>query len=771
MSKKIRNMETRYIKYFIVLSLFFAFGCSSTKYLPEGDFLYTGSSVKVKDSVLKKKDRKALENEAEDLLVPKPNKKILGLRPKLWIYNLAGQPKKAKGIGYWLRTKVGEAPVLFSKVDLDYNASILRNFTQNKGYFKTRVSADSTAKNKRAKAEYTIFPKRQYKIKSVQFPEDSSALGKSIARTSRRTLLKEGNPYDLDIIKAERERIDARLKEKGYYYFNPDYILAQVDSTKGDHEVTIKLKIKDETPDKATIAYKINKILVYPNFSVLKDSVTYKKEDVVQYKDFTIIDSAHTFKPRVFDRALHFKKGDYYNRKNHNLTLNRFVNLGTFSFVKNEFKVSDSLKNTLDAYYYLTLLPKKFIRVEVLGKTNSASYTGTEIKVNWNNRNVFRGAELLTVSVFGGADFQLSGENKGNNIYKLGGETSLTWPRFITPFKIEGSSEFVPKTKAAVRYEYQKRTQLYALNSFKTSFGYIWKDNIRKEHQLNVVDITYVSPNNVTAGYREDILADPSLGKVIEKQLIFGPTYSYTFTNTMLKRKKNTFYFNGEADLAGNVTGLITGANIKQGDTIKVFDVPFSQYVKVKADFRHYLKLGKESELASRIIVGAGFAYGNSTTLPTTKQFIVGGTNSIRAFRARSLGPGSYQAPVISNSYLPEQSADLKLELNTEYRARIYGLMKGALFVDAGNIWLLNADQNKPGAEISKDFMKQIAVGAGAGLRFDFTFLILRTDLAFPLRKPYLPEGQRWVMDAIDFGSGTWRKENLILNIAIGYPF
>lgn len=764
-------MKTRYIKYFIALSLFFAFGCSNTKYLPEGDLLFTGSSVTVKDSVIKKKDRKALEKELEALLRPKPNKKFLGLRPKLLIYNLAGETKKTKGIRHWLRTKVGEAPVLFSKVDLDYNVAVLRNFTENRGYFKTRVSADSTAKNKRATAEYTVWPKKQYKIKEVKFPEDSTALGKEIAKTSRRTLLKEGEPYDLEIIKLERERIDARLKEKGYYYFNPDYILAQVDSTKGNYEVNIKLKIKDETPDKATIAYKINQIVVYPNFSVLKDSVTYKKEDIVQYKDFTIIDSAHTFKPKVFDRALYFKKGDLYNRKNHNLSLNRFVNLGTFNFVKNEFKVSDSLKNTLDAYYYLTLLPKKFIRVEVLGKTNSAGYTGSEINANWNNRNVFRGAELLTVSIFGGADFQLSGENKGQNIFKLGTETSLTWPRLILPFTIESAREFVPKTKALVRYEYQNRTQLYSLNSFKTSFGYIWKNNIRKEHQLNVVDITYVSPNNVTAEYREDILADPSLEKVIEKQLIFGPTYSYTFTNTMQKRKKNTFYFNTEVDLAGNVTGLIRGANIKQGDTIKIFDVPFSQYVKVKADFRHYLKLGKESQLASRIIVGAGFAYGNSSTLPTTKQFIVGGTNSIRAFRARSLGPGSYQAPLTSNSFLPDQSADLKLEFNTEYRAKIYGLMKGALFVDAGNIWLLNADPDKPGAEISKDFMKQIAVGAGAGLRFDFSFLILRTDLAFPLRKPYLPEGQRWVLDDIDFGSGSWRKENLILNIAIGYPF
>ena len=765
-------MKTRYVKYFIALSLFFVFGCSNTKYLPEGDLLYTGGSVTVKDSVIKKKERKALEKELEDLLRPKPNKQILGLRPKLWIYNIAGEPKKKKGIRYWLRNKVGEPPVLFSKVDLDYNASVLRNFTENKGYFKTRVSADSTVRNKRVTAEYTVEPKRQYIIKSVTFPDDSLAMSRIIGKSSRRSLLKVGKPYDLDVIKAERERIDARLKEKGYFYFNPDYILAQVDSSKGDHEVKIKLVIKAEAPPKALTAYKINKIVVYPNFTISKDSVKYTSKDIVQYKDFTIIDTADTFKPRVFDRTIYFKKGDLYNRKDHNLTLNRFVNLGTFSFVKNEFKPSDSIKNALDSYYYLTLLPKKFIRVEVLGKTNSASYTGTEVNVNWNNRNLFRGAELLTVSVFGGADFQLSGTNNGKNIYKLGTETSLTWPRFIVPFfHIEGSSEYVPRTKASVRYEYQNRTQLYALNSFKTSFGYQWKENVRKEHQLNVMDITYVSPNNVTAEYKQDILEDPSLGKVIEKQLIFGPTYSYTYTNTMQKRKKNTFYFNGELDLAGNITGLVTGANVRKNDTIKIFDVPFSQFVKLKGDFRHYLKLGKESELASRIIVGAGLPYGNSGALPTSKQFVVGGTNSIRAFRARSLGPGSYVNTVTDNSYLPDQSGDLKLEFSTEYRAKLFSIVRGALFVDAGNVWLLNADPNKPGGEITKDFMKDIAVGAGAGLRFDLSFLVLRTDLAFPLRKPYLPQGERWVIDDINFGSGPWRKDNLILNIAIGYPF
>ena len=772
MSKKHSNMEFKYIKYCIVLSLLFIYGCSNTKYLPEGDLLYTGGSVTVKDSVMKKKERKELEKTLEGLLRPKPNKQFLGLRPKLWFYNIAGEPTKDKGIRYWLRNKVGEEPVLFSKVDLDYNANVLRSFAENHGYFKARVSADSTVRNKRVTAEYTIQPRKQYKIKEVKFPEDSSALGKAIARTKRRSLLKEGNPYDLDIIKTERERIDARLKEKGFYYFNPDYILAQVDSTKGDQQVNIKLKIKEETPEKAREAYKIDEIIVYPNFSVSKDTIKYKKEDIVQYNDFTIIDTADTFNPRVFDRAILFKKGDLYNRKDHNLTLNRFVNLGTFNFVKNEFKPSDSVKNALDSYYYLTLLPKKFIRFEVLGKTNSASYTGSEVNVNWNNRNLFGGAELLTVSVFGGADFQLAGENKGHNIFKLGTETSLTWPRFITPFNIQGNSEFVPRTKATLRYEYQNRTQLYSLNSFNASFGYLWRESIRKEHQLNVMDITYVSPNNVTPEYQQDIKDDPALGKIIEKQLIFGPTYSYTYTNTMQKRKKHTFYFNGELDLAGNVTGLLTGANIKKKDTVKIFDVPLSQYAKVKTDFRHYLKLTKETELASRIIVGIGLPYGNSGVMPTSKQFVSGGTNSIRAFRARTLGPGNFFNTATTNSsYLPDQSGDLKLEFSSEYRAKLFSIVNGALFVDAGNIWLLNADPLKPGAEISKDFMKDIAVGAGAGLRFDLSFLVLRTDLAFPLRKPWLPENDRWVIDDIDFGNSTWRKENLILNIAIGYPF
>lgn len=760
-------MNNKNLLYYLFGILLFATSCSNTKYLEKGELLYTGGSVKVEGKDIPRKERKALKKELEDLLRPKPNSKILGLRPKLYFYNLAGTPKRDKGFRHWLKYKVGEAPVLFSQVDLQYNADVLRNYSENKGFFKVQVASDSTRRNKKATAEYTVTPGKQYKIREVFFPEDSSDVAKAIRRTKLRSLLKVGNNYDLETIKAERERIDGRLKENGFFYFRPDFIKVQVDSTVGSFQVDLIVKIKEETPENAKDIYKINDIIVYPNYS-LRDSTANADNNPVEYKDFTIIDKEDTFDPRIFDRTLYFHKGDIYNRTDHNLSLNRLVNLGTFKFVKNQFQIADTTGNYLDAYYYLTPLPKKSIRVEVLGKTNSANYTGTELNINWSNRNTFKGAELLTITAFGGMEVQVSGQNNGFNVYRIGGEANLIWPKFIGPFRLKSSSGFVPKTKATLGYEFQQRSKLYSLNTFRGSFGYLWKENVRKEHLLNVSEITYVSPQNVTPLYQAQADSIPALQNVIDKQLIFGPTYSYTFTNTMQKRKKHTVYFKGGIDLSGTITGLATGANVRDGKSVEIFDVPFSQFVRLEADFRHYLRLGEESQLASRIIVGSGFAYGNSKQMPFIKQFFIGGTNSIRAFRARSIGPGTLE-PQIATSFLPDQSGDVKLELNTEYRTKLFSIVKGAVFVDAGNIWMLNDDD--PRKNLSGKFLNELAVGTGVGLRFDLSFLVLRTDLAFPLRKPYLPEGQRWVLDKIAFGDGTWRKENLIFNLAIGYPF
>lgn len=762
--------------YFTLAATLLLCSCSNTKYLADGELLYTGAKVKVDDKSVPKKQRKALEKELSDLPRPLPNKQILGLRPKLYFYNLAGEPKKEKGFRHWLRYKVGEPPITFGKVDMQYNSDVLRAYAENKGYFKALVGADSTRSGKKASVTYTVKSGPQWKIRQVTYPDTANtglegAVSKTLGKRGRRGLLKPGNPYDLDVIKAERDRIDGRLKERGYYFFSADNILVQVDSTAGNHMVDLVVKVKEDTPENARQVYKINDIVIYQNYSIDADTKYKSKDSVMVYKDLTIIDTARTFKPKIYDRALQFHKGDIYNRTDHNLSLNRLINLGTFKFVKNQFKVNEEIPNTLDAYYFLTPNKFKSVRFEALGKTNSANYTGTEVSVNWSHRNAFKAAELFTASVFGGMEFQVSGQNKGYNVYRVGGEVNLFWPRIIAPIKVTSSSGFVPRTKATLGYEYQKRMKLYALNTFRGSFGYQFKENIRKEHQLNLAEITYVSSSNVTELYRQQAEETPALARVIEKQLIFGPTYNFTYTNTMQKRRKHTFYFKGALEESAMITGLATGANMKQGDTVSVFGVPFSQFVKAEVDFRHYMRLGENTQLASRVIVGAGIPMGNSTALPFIKQFFSGGTNSIRAFRARSIGPGTFRPKVQPNSFLPDQSGDLKFEFSTELRAKLVSVVHGALFIDAGNIWLMNEDPDKPGAKFSKDFVSEMAVGTGVGIRADLSILVLRMDFAFPLRKPYLPENQRWVLDKIEFGDSGWRKENLVFNLAIGYPF
>ncbi|TAF71687.1 MAG: hypothetical protein EAZ58_04035 [Flavobacterium sp.] len=758
----------------IVFILLVAIGlqsCSSTKNLAEGEMLYTGAKITV-EGPTNAKEKKALATELSALVRPIPNQSFLGIYPKLSIYNLAGTPKSEKGWRNWLRNKVGEAPVLNTKLDPEYNRLVLQNYLENKGYFNAKTKADTIIKGKTIEAIYNITPSKQYRIKKVVFPKDSSDLSKAISSTERRSLLKIGNTFSLATIKEERIRIDERLKEKGFYYFSPEYLKIQVDTTVANQEVDLIIKVKEEIPARARFIYKINQIVIYPNYTLGVDTISTSKNAITLHKDFMIVDSDSLFKPKIFDRALFFKKEDVYNRTNHNLSLNRLVNLGTFKLVKNEFRPSLVEGNYLDAFYYLSPIEKKSLQFEVLAKTNSADYQGTELNVNWSNRNTFKGAELLSISIFGGYEVQISGQNTGFNVYRLGTEANLIWPRMISPIRFKMGNRFTPKTKATLGYEFQDRQQLYTLQTFKALFGYTWKENARREHSLNVGEIIFARPQNVTQLYLDEIELNPSLEKVIERQLIFGPTYSYTYTNTAQKRKKNTIYYKGTIDLSAAVTGLIAGADIDKKDTLKVFGVPFSQYVKFENEFRHFIKLGKETQLASRIIVGTALPFGNSKEMPFIKQFFIGGTNSIRAFRARSIGPGSFLDPAVNtNGFLADQSGDIKIELNTEYRTTLFSFVKGAAFIDAGNIWLLNENKDKPGAKFSKNFMKEMAVGTGLGLRFDFNFLVLRTDFAFPLRKPYLPEGNRWVIDQINLGNGAWRKENLVFNLAIGYPF
>lgn len=747
--------------------------CSSTRRLPEGDALYIGARVKVEGEGLSGKKKRAIRKDMESLTRPRPNKKFLGMRFKLWAYNLAGNPKKRNSPAGWLKYKVGEPPVLLSEVRLDYNEKVLHSTLENRGYFRAKTESDTTVRRKKARAIYTIYPGPQYTINAVKFEGDSTTiLQQKILETAPETLLKPGDPFDLDVIKGERIRIDNYLKERGFYYFNPDYLVIATDTTIGNQKVNLYVRVKPNTPDEATEVYRINDVFIMPNYRLNARQQDTTKQGAIFYEGYYVVDKRMTFKPRLFEQSMQFRPGEVYNRTDHNLTINRLVTLGVFKFVKNRFApVAGTDSNLLNTYYYLTPLPKKSIRGEVNGNTKSNNLTGSSITIGWRNRNTFRGGELLTIDATGGFEVQYSGVQKGFNTYRIGAEAALSWPRFLVPFfSVNTPGGFVPKTKVSIAYDILTKQKWYTMNSFRFNYGYIWRQDFKREHTFNPVSINYVQPLLITQAYRDSIRNDTTYAKAVEKQFILGTTYNFNY-NGIVEPFATGFYFNGLVDLSGNVAGLVSGADVKNDKPKFIAGAQFSQYVKFETDFRYYLNIKPNAVvLANRIIIGMGIPYGNSRELPFIKQFFIGGNNSIRAFRSRSIGPGTY-LPFPPTDVLPDQSGDIKLEMNTELRARLTGILHGALFVDAGNIWLFHDNPNKPGAKFEKDFISELAVGAGVGLRFDINFLVIRLDVAFPLRKPYLTPGNRWVIRQIDLLDPGWRKSNLVYNLGIGYPF
>lgn len=745
--------------------------CSNIKYLPANDSLYTGVEIKIEAPELKKGKKKTLKKELLALTRPKPNGKILGLRPKLWFWNIGGDSKKKISVKRILRN-LGEAPVLLSDLKLERNNQVLENNLENTGYFGATVTGVTKIKKRKAKAIYTIVPGTQYIINEVTFKTDSSDLQKEIIRTQRRSLLRKGDPFNLEVIKAERTRIDERLKNRGFYYFNPDFLVMDIDSTIGNHRLNIFVNTKTQMPQQARKKYSIKDVVIYPTYSLNSSGEDTSRKYGIMHAGYYVVDSSKFYKPKLFQQAMQFQKGELYNRREHNATLQRLINLGIFKFVKNRFEISGD--TSLNAYYYLTPLSKKSLRIEIGGNTKSNNLTGTQVTVGFTNRNTFRGGEILNVNVTGGADVQVSGTFKGYNTYRLGAEGNLAIPRFLIPFVyINPRGGFVPRTNIQLGYDILNRQRLYTLNSFRWAYGYIWKESNQKEHTLYPISVQYVRPIKISDEYRLGLIDDNTLQKVIDTQFILGANYSYMLNQmTRARAPRNGFYFNGIADVSGNIAGLIKRNVIKGGDTARIFGAPFSQYLKLETDFRYYRQLGNESVWASRIDVGTGFPYGNSKELPFIKQFFIGGNNSLRAFRSRSLGPGTYNAKAgVTGGFIPDQSGDIKIELNTELRFKIFKPVFGALFVDAGNIWLYNENASKPGAKFSNDFMKELAAGTGLGVRVDINILVLRLDVAFPVRKPWLPESERWVFDQISFSEKEWRRENLIFNLAIGYPF
>lgn len=760
---------------FIILCLFYS-ACNLTKHVPEGDSLYMGEQIKIEASgPIPNKGR--IMDELEDVTGPESNFTILGMRPKLGFYNLFGGPN-AKGIWKWLRDRIGEPPILLSVVKPDRVQDLMINRLFNNGHYGNEVEYNIHTKNKKSEVEYIAHINPPFTIKEIIFPDGDTEIEENIRETKENTLLVKGEPYNLNTLKEERDRIDEELENQGYYYFSSDALIFRVDSTIGNRELNVYLNLKEDLPEQVTKKFRLNEIFVN---AVHIQGVKPRSNDTTLVDNFYFINRNGAYRPKPVLRSVFLEKDSIYSRKDHTYTLSRLMGLGVFSFANIRYEEQPSEgEGLLNAYINLTSLRRKSLRVEVQGVSKSNNYIGPSIIARFTNRNAFRGAELLQLNLTAGYETQLVSrqrrEEQGGqrfSSYELGAELHLQVPRFISPFNFKISSRFVPKTNFRLGVQHLNRTQFFTMNSFNTSAGYSWRETTVADHQLNIININYLQLSNETEEFLTILEDRPFLERSFQQQFIVGSTYTYTFntqlreedpTNRTVKRRRHDFFFRGNVDVSGNSLQAIqllfneTEPNVEEPYIF--FGAPYSQYSRLETDFRYYYKPQHNQTFATRLLMGAGFPYGNSNTLPYVKQFFMGGPNSIRAFRARSVGPGGY-VPEEQGLFFFDQVGDIMFETNFEYRFPLVNVVNGAVFLDAGNIWLLRKEDRPEGLFEFNNFFNNLAVGTGFGIRIDVSFFVLRFDLGIPLRYAHR---QEWVIDEF-----KWKK--VILNIAVGYPF
>lgn len=758
---------------FLILLLLSA--CSGLKHLPEGEILYTGAEVKLEhgDKISGKKKR-FIKNVAEDALRPEPNSSFLGIRTRLWMHNAAGDEPK-RWLGKWLK-KTGRAPVLLSSVKQGATSKIIDASLFNIGVFNAYTDFETIEKKRTASIVYTSHIHKPYTISKYNYTISDDSLSRSIPSLEKRTIIKPGLDYNLDLLRIERERIDNLLKHRGYFYFNPDYLVFIADTSAIDRTVSLTLTLKDDVPENALTVYRINNVFIDQHYSISEEFAG-KTTDTLRYhnKLFAGNEADMSIRPGVISRSVFLKKNEIYSRRNHAITLNRLMAMGSFKFVQVKFSDSDTtVAGYLDVVVLMTPMTKRSFRAEIDIVSKSNNYTGPRMNVSLLNRNTFGGAELLYISMAGSYEAQFSG-NENLYSYSLNPQVELTFPRFILPYNLKIKNRvYLPKTRLSISYNYMKRIAWFDMRTIQFGFGYRWRESNLKEHEFNPISLSNTTIRNKSATFNELLESNPFLKKSYEEQFIAGANYTFTYNEQVLQFRKVQFLLIAAAETAGNAFSLahiIGGAKPSAEHPSKVIGSVYSQYAKLSLDGRGYYNFRDMNKLAMRLYAGVAKPYGNSAVLPYSKQFFSGGSNSIRAFHINSVGPGTYNQDSINVGFL-QLGGDIKLEMSAEYRFNIYRFFKGALFVDAGNVWLHEANANIAGSPfLISEFMKELAVGTGFGIRIDVSFFLLRFDLAMPLRKPWLEENNRWVIDQISFGSKDWRRDNLILNVAIGYPF
>ena len=755
---------------FLISILLVLTGCSNTRFLTKDQMLYTGRK---KVEIINKQNVKkisSVKNQVSSITSYKVNNSLFGRRVLppigLWVHNYWKVNKEKKG---WLYKTLSTSPILISDVNPELRAKKIENELFDLGYFHTKAwsTININPRNPRkAMVSYNVDLSPPYHFNTVSFDTLYDNLDTLISKYKFRNKIRSGDQFDLAKLKTSREELSKRLQDSGYFFLIPEFIEIKADTTIENKKLNLVIGKRKELPRSVISAYKINNIFIRNSRSSDHEYLT---ADTVWYDNIAILSPDSILKHEILINSIYFHKGDKYSYTTYQNTLNRLNNLGVFKSVNISFEQNkrDSLACLLDVIITLAMADNINLAVETNVMTKSSGYYGPLLSTGISHGNAFKGAELLKLALKAGLEWQWGSKSEsqlGTLSYEIGASTGLTFPKIIVPFKSSRNSLMIlQRTSVNLDLNMLNRTAYYKMVSTKINLNWQWSRNKNIQHSLYPIYVNLVNLLETTPEFDSVVNENIYIRKSFEEQFIFGAKYDFAYNNT-LTIKPNNFIFQGGISTSGNLLDLIAGIGKTSSDRPYYFlNNIYSQYVKLTTDFR-YFRNGFNKSFVFRFYAGIGIPYGNSTALPYVEQFFSGGAYSVRGFTARYLGPGSFHTD--DQSGYIDQSGDIKLEGNLEYRFGMSKMLKGALFIDTGNIWLVNEDENRPGAKFHfSNFYDELAVGTGFGLRFDFSVFVMRADLGFPIRNPYKTDNRNWLFGTDKIFSGG------LFYLAIGYPF
>ena len=763
------NKSNKIIAQFIIVAFFAAMivSCSTTRRLSEDDPLYTGVKRISIENVDGEKLPSDVKSQVKEAVNVAPNNSLISPTIRypfpigLWVYN--NWDSEATGLKGWLYKKMVEEPVLLSDVRPELRVKMIDEILENNGYFNSNVKYELIkGKNpKKVKVSYDVNTGQVYRIDSIELLPDTTHLYHIIdSITVRSKLLTKGTRYCTDSLAELRTEIANQVRNKGYYFFRPEYVEYLADSTINSGYIALRMVMADNIPAEALERYVTGNIVVYVYRNEgggTPDTIQTNRAIIVQMKPSKL-------RPQLIPECIAFREGKTFSVRDMNRTQTYLSRLGIFKDINIDVKPDSMVRdNRLNVVISCTQDAPMELGVEVNVTSKSNSYLGPGVSLGLTNKNLFGGGEQLNVSLFGAYEWQ-TGRNRNSifNSYEFGINTTLSFPRLLAPRFIPRRRRELSWTRLSLDAELLNRPHYFKLAEFDVAMSYDWQSSRYSTNTLTIAKITYTKLINTTSVF--DSIMGENLAVAQSFQDQFIPQIGYTYTYDRRIDRNNVINWQINVQEAGNLFWSIWELAGNKGEK-ELFNTPFSQFVKGSTQVVYTCRLGGNHWLCSRVAAGAAHAYGNSSQVPYSEQFYVGGASSIRAFAVRSIGPGSYRAPGASADNYFDQTGTFKFEANMEYRFPIYGMFKGALFVDAGNVWLLEEDSQRPGGTLNGSrFFRDLALGTGVGLRFDMDVLVVRGDLGIGLHAPY-NTGKSGYFNMPSFG------KSLAFHLAIGYPF